>query len=184
MKLLLAALPFCLALLIGEISASTPSPQPSELKRGAVVYAANCATCHDPSTEWTQGGCRPASLAGLGGRIEKAQFLNLLNTGVAQMPSFAHLPTADRSAAWTYLSSLPAAEDAGPAPSSYCRKVQAALAGETQPTGPGCGAGAGCQGKGCEAQASRPESLPDHDCRLRTVSRRNPGKVKRLSFGR
>lgn len=154
----IALLPLALVLFLLEAtrpSADSTRPDHARIAAGAELYANTCAPCHAPTVEWTQGGCRPAPLAGVAERYEKEQVMNLLDHGVMLMPSFATMPQGDRDLIWEYLSSLPADPETGPTPGQFCRRVKAAMAGTPMAAGcggTGAGQGAGCgggQGGGC-----------------------------------
>lgn len=69
---------------------------------GAQLYQMNCAACHGADKMGNHDGSYP-SLANLEKRLKPAQIEAILKNGRGMMPSFTHIPEAERKAIIAYL---------------------------------------------------------------------------------
>lgn len=70
---------------------------------GAQLYQTNCAACHGADKMGNHDGSYP-SLANIGKRMTNAQINTVLQSGRGMMPSFSHIPEAERQAIVAFLS--------------------------------------------------------------------------------
>lgn len=84
----------------------TPAPAPAVVSRGASLFNSTCAACHGLGGKADDGGKTTQAypdLTNVGQRLTAAQIHALLITGRGRMPSFQHLPHADREALVNFL---------------------------------------------------------------------------------
>ncbi|MCF0048640.1 PQQ-binding-like beta-propeller repeat protein [Dyadobacter sp. LJ53] len=92
-------------------------PDGKALSKGNVLFNTNCAACHatdGKSAPATAGTQAYPSLEDIGKRMNRAQIGSLLETGRNRMPSFQHIPKADREELINFLLNMetkPAAND-------------------------------------------------------------------------
>ncbi len=77
-------------------------PVATALATNAQVYKANCAACHGTDRRGNHDGSYP-SLLGIGKRLSTDAIDQVLLKGRGMMPSFSHLPEAERKAIVDYL---------------------------------------------------------------------------------
>jgi mono/diheme cytochrome c family protein len=98
------AIRFCslLAAFAGITTAAFGAEQfpPAQIKRGAEIYAANCATCHGNRMKDPPWAIDLATFP----RDERARFLDSVTNGVRNMPPWGDvLKPEDIAALWSYL---------------------------------------------------------------------------------
>lgn len=84
------------------------------LSKGNVLFNTNCAACHANDGKSAPENQAYPSLKDIGKRMTRAQISTLLETGRNRMPSFQHIPKADREELVNFLLNVetkPAAND-------------------------------------------------------------------------
>jgi mono/diheme cytochrome c family protein len=80
--------------------AAAQSFPPEQIKAGAAIYAANCATCHGPRMKNPPWAIDLATFP----RDERARFVDSVTNGVRNMPPWGDVIKPDEIAAlWAYL---------------------------------------------------------------------------------
>jgi quinoprotein glucose dehydrogenase len=85
-------------------------PKNSDILPGEKSYQINCAVCHGPERQGDPTGTHP-SLVNVSAKYSKEEMMELLNTGRGFMPSYKHLPLAEREALIAFLAGEKAAPD-------------------------------------------------------------------------
>ena len=84
----------------GSDQAAAQSFPPEQIKQGAQIYAANCATCHGDAHEEPAMGDRSRDFSAR----RRARFIDSVTNGVRNMPPWGDVIKPDGVAAlWAYL---------------------------------------------------------------------------------
>jgi mono/diheme cytochrome c family protein len=100
MKLMHACSLVLICASVAVTHAAAQSFPPEQIKAGAAIYAANCATCHGPRMKNPPWAIDLATFP----RDERARFVDSVTNGVRNMPPWGDVIKPDDIAAlWAYL---------------------------------------------------------------------------------